>query len=409
MARTLPTTDARGNPIKRKPLSGASTPLSPSTGPLAPATGSLAGRPATSTTGMYGQRPAPDGGGTEFFPRPAPAPAQPVFSPPVPGTPPTTTAPPDPATTYFGPYTEGQSVPQHKGRPFPGEYPKESLGNVTPARKSAYSMGAPALDDRVDSFGRKIPGAQTFVQGLFDTAENTRKAIEDFKKNNPNATDTDPQLVALNEAHSGAVADATAGSTWASMSPSKRQSILTGGEVAANKAAGLEKIKQQASENWYAEADAYANGRPTTLLEDQNYFNETGVMRGGAGENTSTTPSGAIISTTPQGGRVLESPYGKGSATFLTPDQMEKRPEAKMDGIPASEWFDNAARRNTVTGDPTPAGTTFDVGGVRYSAESRPAPAPGEDPSAYAKRQLKEANKRADEERRKFVAGHFNK
>ena len=260
---------------------------------------------------------------------------------------------------------------------------------AVPAGRSAFSMGAPAMDDRVDGSGRSIPGTQTFVRNLFATADNANKALAMYKKQNPNAnSQNDPQHRALEQAVSSAVNDSNAGSKWASMTPSARQSVLTQGELASGRAKAVDRTQQGALELQNAESDRAKAGLPSNLLEDGQYFRDTGVMRGGAGVGTSTTRAGGVISPdSTTGGLALESPYGKGSAVFLNPHEQARRPEAKIEGMPASQYFDKAAMRQ---------GRTFDVGDKHYSPELSP-----ED---FKQKQLDEAKRKAEEARKKFAA-----
>jgi len=258
-----------------------------------------------------------------------------------------------------------------------------------PAGRSAFSMGAPAMDDRVDGSGRAVPGTQTFVRNLFATADNANKALAMYKKQNPNAnSQNDPQHRALELAVSSAVNDSNAGSKWAGMTPSARQSVLTQGELASGRAKAVDMTQQGALEQRQAESERAFAGLPSNLLEDGQYFRDTGVMRGGAGVGTSTTRAGGVISPdSTTGGLALESPYGKGSAVFLNPHEQARRPEAKIEGMPASQYFDKAAMRQ---------GRTFDVGDKHYSPELSP-----ED---FKQKQLDEAKRKAEEARKKFAA-----
>lgn len=257
-----------------------------------------------------------------------------------------------------------------------------------PAGRSAFSMGAPAMDDRVDGSGRAVPGTQTFVRNLFATADNANKALAMYKKQNPNAnSQNDPQHRALEQAVSSAVNDSNAGSKWASMTPSARQSVLTQGELASGRAKAVDMAQQGALEQRQAESERIFTGRPSNLLEDGQYFRDTGVMRGGAGVGTSTTQAGGVIAPAKGGGLALTSPYGTGSSVMLTPEQQARRPEAKIEKTPASQYFDNAAMRQ---------GQTFDVGGNHYSPELSP-----ED---FKQKQLDEAKRKAEEARKKFAA-----
>ena len=260
-----------------------------------------------------------------------------------------------------------------------------------PAGRSAFSMGAPAMDDRVDGAGRVVPGTQTFVRNLFATADNANKALAMYKKQNPNAnSQNDPQHRALEQAVSSAVNDSNAGSKWASMTPSARQSVLTQGELTSGRARATDMIKQGAAEQNSAEFDRMMSPggpRVTNLLEDGQYFRDTGVMRGGAGVGTSTTQAGGVIAPAKGGGLALTSPYGKGSSVMLTPEQQAMRPETKIEGMPASQYFDKAAMRQ---------GQSFDVGGKHYSPELSP-----ED---FKQKQLEEAKRKAAEARKNFAA-----
>lgn len=258
--------------------------------------------------------------------------------------------------------------------------------------RSAYSIGAPSMNDSVDAFGRVVPGAQSFVRGLFASANTAESALRDYKKLNPTAAASDPQFQALQNSYTQALTDAQAGAKWAAMAPSQRQAILQNSERAAMLNNAGNASRSYANELLTAQQDQ--GSRPTNLLEDLDYYNQTGVMRGGAGVGTSTTPGGGVISQTSPTTRTLQSPYGTGSFTLLTPEQQATRPEGLIGGQPASKFFDDAARRQ---------GTTFSVGGVQYSPDNYPAPAPGETQSDYAKRQLNEAKSRAELERRKFA------
>ena len=210
-----------------------------------------------------------------------------------------------------------------------------------------------------------------------------------YKKQNPNAnSQNDPQHRALEQAVSSAVNDSNAGSKWASMTPSARQSVLTQGELASGRAKAVDMTQQGALEQRQAESERAFAGLPSNLLEDGQYFRDTGVMRGGAGVGTSTTRAGGVISPdSTTGGLALESPYGKGSAVFLNPHEQARRPEAKIEGMPASQYFDKAAMRQ---------GRTFDVGDKHYSPELSP-----ED---FKQKQLDEAKRKAEEARKKFAA-----
>lgn len=285
----------------------------------------------------------------------------------------------------------------------PTQAPTAPASPLTPTmayQGSAYAMGAPALDDRADAFGRPIAGAQTFVRGLFAAADNANKALTEYKRQNPNASSaSDPQYKQLEAAVGSATAQAQAGSQWAAMKPSARQSVLTQGEVAAGRARAVDQTQQGALEQQNAERERRIGERKTTLLEDGAYYNQTGVMRGGAGEGTSTTQAGGVIrpvpvapgAPTPRPGEpraaTLTSPYGSGSITYLNKEQQAKRPEAMIEGKPASQFFDKAAMRQ---------GQTFDVGGNHYSPELSPAD--------FKQRQLDEAKRKAEEERKKFAA-----
>lgn len=255
------------------------------------------------------------------------------------------------------------------------------------AGRSAYSMGAPSLDDRIDTTGHFIPGAQTFVRGIFAGAENAQKALEAYRKAHfGSLNENDPQLKALEQAANAASADVSAATKWASMSPSARQSVLSQGERAAGLARATNTSQAFAAEQTQARADQGAN--PTNLLQDLDYYNRTGVMRGGAGVGTATTQAGGVISAPDKtGARTLSSPYGSGGITYLTPEQQATRSEATIEGMPASQFFDKAAMRQ---------GTSFDVGGKHYSPELSP-----ED---YAQKQLEEKKRQAEEERKKFAA-----
>lgn len=314
-------------------------------------------------------------GGAPASPRPSVAP---------PAVPPTSAGAGAPAIPGAPVYTP----PSKPAAPFAD--PNSPMFQVVPQQRSAYSMGAPAMDDRYDQFGNFIPGTQTFVKGLFASANNAQKALEDYRAANPKADANDPRLTELQNAANAAANDAQAGSKWAAMTPSKRQSILTQGEIEAGRVAATNKTRGMALEQYTAERDR--GTRPTNLLEDLDYFNKTGVMRGGAGVGTSTTQAGGVISAPDaNGNRTLTSPYGTGSAAPLTAN----RPEATIEGMPASQYFDRAAMRQ---------GQTIDVGGVRYTPDARPQAVPGASPDEYAKKQLEEANKRAEEERRKFAS-----
>lgn len=255
------------------------------------------------------------------------------------------------------------------------------------AGRSAYSMGAPSLDDRIDTTGHFIPGAQTFVRGIFAGAENAQKALEAYRKAHfGSLNENDPQLKALEQAANAASADVSAATKWAAMSPSARQSVLSKGERAAGLTRATNTSQAFAAEQAQARADQGAN--PTNLLQDLDYYNRTGVMRGGAGVGTSTTQAGGVISAPDKtGARTLRSPYGSGGVTYLTPEQQATRPEATIEGMPASQFFDKAAMRQ---------GTSFDVGGNHYSPELSPAD--------YAQKQLEDKKRQAEEERKKFAA-----
>ncbi len=263
-----------------------------------------------------------------------------------------------------------------------------------PAGRTAFSMGAPSMDDRTDGTGRSVPGAQTFVRGLFATADNANKALATYKKQNPNSnSENDPQHRALESAVSSAVADSNAGSKWASMSASARQNVLTQGELASGRSKALDRAQQGALELQQAESERAFGGHPSNLLEDGQYFRDTGVMRGGAGVGTSTTRAGGVISPdSTTGGLALTSPYGTGSAVVLTPQQHAARSQAIIEGVPAPQYYDKAAMRQ---------GQTFDVGGNHYSPELSP-----ED---YKQKQLEEAKRKAADARKNFAASILKK
>lgn len=260
--------------------------------------------------------------------------------------------------------------------------------STVPAGRTAFSMGAPALDDSVDSFGRTKPGVQSFVRGLFAASNTSEAALRDFKKLNPTATaSTDPNLKALEDSYRASLNDAQASVKWASMPASQRQSVLETGRRGSENAMAGERSRQFANEVLTAQQDR--GTRPTNLLQDLNYYNETGVMRGGAGEGTSTTAAGGVISQTKPTTRTLQSPYGSGSLTLLSPLAQAMRPEGKINGERASKVFQDLARQQ---------GTNIKVGGTQYSP-----PGPEETEGDYAKRVLDETKRKAELERRKFA------
>jgi hypothetical protein len=224
------------------------------------------------------------------------------------------------------------------------------------------------MDDMTDRFGRFTPGAQSFAKTAFAAADNARKLLEDYKKANPN----DKAGIAAREAASNqAAARASQANAWMAMPTSTRQRILTEGQVEADRASAIERGRQRINE---------ARQDPD-LMRVLNDYNQTGVLRGGAGPGTATIPSsGAVISAPDaKSTRTLTSPYGTGSSTMLTPTQFANRPEAKIDGMPASQFFEQASTRQ---------GRDITVGGVQYfGGTTRLAPG-NTSPTAYDQKQV---------------------
>ena len=191
------------------------------------------------------------------------------------------------------------------------------------------------------------------------------------------------------------------------MTPSARQSVLTREDMDAQRertklmtgsyqnevnkqAQDQQDRKKLLMDNGMTDKQAEYAAAQGNLLEAGKYYNETGVMRGGAGVGTSTTRAGGVISAPDASGNrtLTSSPYGTGSVTYLTPEQMKNRPEATFDaqpeirgktaqdgtrlsesspataGKPTSQFFDEAAMRQ---------GRTFTVGDATYSPEMSPA------------------------------------
>ncbi len=211
---------------------------------------------------------------------------------------------------------------------------------------NAYTVGAPIADDATDRFGREMPGAQTFARKAFAASENAKKLLEDYKKANP----TDKAGIAQREAAANQAAQfASQSNAWMALPSSTRARLITEGQVAADQTSAMERGRQQINE----------------MRQDPNLFgvlrdyNETGVLRGGAGPGTATTDAGGVISAPDATGtRRLTSPYGTGSSRMLTPNEFANRPEAMIDGQPASKFFEDAALRQ---------GRDITVGGVQYS------------------------------------------
>lgn len=271
---------------------------------------------------------------------------------------------------------------------------------ATARRRTALEMGAPS--------GREE--SREFARGLFAKSQMAQQELDRYRKANPKADANDPTLMRLQSDASMAATEAQAGVQWATMTPSARQSVLTQEDMAAKKNRAAFMTKAFADEQAGQQLEAQAGRR--NLIEDGKYYNETGVMRGGAGVGTSTTRAGGVISAPDaSGNRTLTSPYGTGSITYLTPEQMKTRPQATFDaqpavprrvsqdgtvvspgspataGKPASQFFDEAAMRQ---------GRTFTVGGATYSPEMSPAD--------RAQKDLDEQKRKAEEERKKFAA-----
>ena len=202
------------------------------------------------------------------------------------------------------------------------------------------------MDDSIDSSGRLIPGAQTFVRGLFASAESAQRALDDYRKRNPKAnSSTDEYLQKLETQAAQAQQNAQGGSRWAVMSPSARGAVLTHGRLQSEYANIRENTKRLAAEQKEAEAAAGkevvgSNGlvyKTPNLYDDAKYFEQTGVLRGGAGLGTSVTPGGGVIrdamldDSDPKNAlskRVLESKYGSGSMIRLPDEALAKRPQS---------------------------------------------------------------------------------
>lgn len=297
-------------------------------------------------------------------------------------------------------------VPFRPAEPAPDSPAPKSGG------KSAFSMNAPQMNDRVDSSGKVIPGAQSFVRGLFASADSAQKALEAYKKSNPRATAaTDTYLGKLESDAAQAQQDAQAGTKWAAMPESARGAVLTQGAKDAAYAKGrdvvgaLDQQRLDGANSAGKEIKVGGNTHITTdLNEDAKYFEQTGVMRGGAGLGTSTTVGGGVIKdemipgTGMITGRTLTSPYGSGSSTFLSPEQMKNRKPATFDGKPAAQFFDDAARRQN---------RSFEVGGISYSPDKAPALLPGQEntnATATLKAGLKPIEDEDEKKAREFLA-----
>ena len=274
------------------------------------------------------------------------------------------------------------------------------------APRSAFSMKAPQMDDRVGSSGKVIPGAQSFVRGLFASADSAQKALEAYKKSNPKATaETDTYLGKLESDAAQAQQDAQAGTKWAAMPESARGAVLTQQGKEAAYAKGRNVV---GALNLQTEDGIKSAGVPiqvgnqvhvtTDLNEDAKYFAETGVLRGGAGLGTSTTPGGGTIKDEGFGKKTLTSPYGSGSSQILTPEQMKNRKPATFDGKPAAQFFDEASRRQN---------RSFEVGGIGYSPDKAPTLLPGQEntnAAATLKAGLKPIEDEDEKKAREFLA-----
>jgi len=268
------------------------------------------------------------------------------------------------------------------------------------ASRTALARGAPS----------GVEESREFARGLFAISQMAQQELDRYRKANPKADANDPRLKSLQDAATAAGEDAQAGVKWATMTTSARQSVLTREDMDAQRertklmtGSYQDEVTGQAFEQRSRKDLLKAQGMPEAqadyaaaqgnLLEAGKYYNETGVMRGGAGVGTSTTRAGGVISAPDaSGNRTLTSPYGKGSVTYLTPEQMKNRPEAIMDGKPASQLFDEAAMRQ---------GRTFTVGDATYSPEMSPAD--------RAQKDLDEQKRKAEEERKKGFAASMIK
>lgn len=245
------------------------------------------------------------------------------------------------------PNQQGAPTPSNVPTPTAAPAPATPMPGVLQRPTNAYTVGAPGADDMTDRFGRFTPGAQSFAKTAFAAADNARKLLEDYKKANPN----DKAGIAAREAASNQAATrASQANAWMAMPTSTRQRLLTEGQVEADRATAIEQGRQRINEM----------RQDPNLMQVLNDFNQTGVLRGGAGPGTATIPSsGAMISAPDaKGTRTLTSPYGTGSSTMMTPNQFANRPEAMIDGKPASQFFEDASLRQ---------GRDITVGGVQYS------------------------------------------
>ncbi len=141
-----------------------------------------------------------------------------------------------------------------------------------PAVVNAFTIGAPASDDRIDASGRFVAGAQTWARNLYQAA----------KANPGDATLQD---------------QARRAAQWASMTGGQRTAALAAGERAASQA-GAMNVAQTAINEQKQDPELWA------ALQQ---YNQTGRL-----PNTG-------ITNLPTGGRNLVSPYGTGYATNPPP------------------------------------------------------------------------------------------
>ena len=242
---------------------------------------------------------------------------------------------------------------------------------------------------------------------LFRSAQ---RALDDYRKRNPKAnSSTDEYLQKLETQAAQAQQNAQGGSRWAVMSPSARGAVLTHGRLQSEYANIRENTKRLAAEQKEAEAAAGkevvgSNGlvyKTPNLYDDAKYFEQTGVLRGGAGLGTSVTPGGGVIrdamldDSDPKNAlskRVLESKYGSGSMIRLPDEALAKRPPATFDGKPAAVFFDDAARRQN---------RNIDVGGIRYSPDQYPTKLPTQPKGSNADKVMGDVPKIEAEDQRK--------
>lgn len=156
--------------------------------------------------------------------------------------------------------------------PQPAAPPPTTAPAARPAVVNAFTIGAPAADDRIDASGRFVAGAQTWARNLYQAAR------------------ANPGDAALQD-------QARKAAQWASMTGGQRTAALAAGERAAARASSMS-TAQTALREQQQDPGLWA------MLQE---YNRTGRL------------PGTGITNPPTGGRNLVSPYGTGYATNPPP------------------------------------------------------------------------------------------